>query len=79
MLLSGVVAGLVGHAAAASARTYAYGPTFPAGLGFAGIAIALLGRNRPVGIAFAALLFAFLERRVQRAADPRRRRARRSS
>jgi simple sugar transport system permease protein len=30
--------------------------------GFLGIAVALLGRNRPVGIALAALLFAFLDR-----------------
>ena len=35
-------------------------PTFQSGLGFAGIAVALLGRNNPVGIAFGALLFAFL-------------------
>ena len=32
------------------------------GLGFTGIAIALLGRNHPIGIAFAALLWAFLDR-----------------
>ncbi|MFC7468425.1 hypothetical protein ACFQVA_14030 [Actinomadura keratinilytica] len=35
---------------------------FPTGIGFTGIAIALLGRNNPVGIAFAALLWGFLER-----------------
>src|SRR5699024_4353117 len=32
------------------------------GIGFMGIAIALLGRNHAVGMAFAALLWAFLER-----------------
>ena len=42
-------------------QDYTYGTTFQAGLGFAGIAIALLGRNNPVGIAFAALLWAFLD------------------
>jgi simple sugar transport system permease protein len=30
-------------------------------LGFTGIAVALLGRNNPVGIAVGALLFAFLD------------------
>jgi len=40
---------------------YVYGDTVQAGLGFAGIAIALLGRNNPVGIAFAALLWAYLD------------------
>jgi ABC-type uncharacterized transport system permease subunit len=32
------------------------------GLGFTAIGIALLGRNNPVGIALAALLWAFLDR-----------------
>ena len=41
--------------------THSYGTTFQAGLGFTGIAVALLGRNHPVGIAFGALLFAFLD------------------
>jgi simple sugar transport system permease protein len=40
---------------------YSYGSTFQSGLGFAGIAIALLGRNHPIGIALGALLFAFLD------------------
>ncbi len=60
MLLSGAVAGLVGLPILFG-EAYSYGSTFQAGLGFAGIAIALLGRNNPVGIAFGALLFAFLE------------------
>ena len=38
-----------------------YSLDFPAGLGFTGIAIALLGRNSPIGIIFAALLWAFLD------------------
>ena len=37
-----------------------YGSTFQTGLGFTGIAVALLGRNNPIGIAFGALIFAFL-------------------
>ena len=40
---------------------HSYGSTFQSGLGFAGIAIALLGRNHPVGIGLGALLFAFLD------------------
>jgi ABC-type uncharacterized transport system permease subunit len=71
MLLSGAVAGLVGMPVLLG-EAYTYASTFPAGLGFTGIAIALLGRNHPVGIAFGALLFAFLDLAVQPAADPRR-------
>jgi simple sugar transport system permease protein len=41
---------------------HAYSINFVAGLGFSGIAVALLGRNSPAGIAVAALLFAFLDR-----------------
>jgi len=60
MLLSGAVAGLVGMPQLLGA-SYQYSLDFPAGLGFTGIAIALLGRNHPVGIAFGALLWAFLD------------------
>jgi ABC-type uncharacterized transport system permease subunit len=60
MLISGGVAGLVGMPLLFG-NDYAYGSTFQSGLGFAGIAIALLGRNHPVGIALGALLFAFLD------------------
>ena len=59
MLLSGGVAGLIGMPLLFG-DAHTYGTTFQAGLGFAGIAVALLGRNHPVGIAFGALLFAFL-------------------
>jgi simple sugar transport system permease protein len=61
MLLSGAVAGLIGMPDLLGGA-HAYTSNFVAGLGFLGIAVALLGRNRPVGIAFAALLFAFLDR-----------------
>ncbi len=60
MLLSGAIAGLVGLPLLFG-NAYAYGSTFQSGLGFAGIAIALLGRNHPIGIALGALLFAFLD------------------
>jgi simple sugar transport system permease protein len=60
MLLSGGAAGLVGLPLLFG-NDYSYGSTFQSGLGFAGIAIALLGRNHPIGIALGALLFAFLD------------------
>ncbi len=60
MLLSGAVAGLVGMLEVLSER-YQYDQSFVQGLGFAGIAVALLGRNNPVGMAVAALLFGFLD------------------
>jgi simple sugar transport system permease protein len=41
-------------------NAYTYGTTFQAGLGFTGIAVALLGRNQPLGMVFGAVLFAFL-------------------
>jgi simple sugar transport system permease protein len=59
MLISGAVAGLVGLPILLG-DSFQYGSTFQSGLGFAGIAIALLGRNHPVGVAVGALLFAFL-------------------
>jgi general nucleoside transport system permease protein len=61
MLISGAVAGLIGMPDLLG-DTHHYGTEFTAGLGFLGIAVALLGRNSPGGIAVAALLFAFLDR-----------------
>jgi simple sugar transport system permease protein len=61
MLLSGGIAGLIGLPDLFGS-THAYTTNFTSGLGFLGIAVALLGRNRPGGIAVAALLFAFLDR-----------------
>lgn len=59
MLLSGGVAGLI-WMPALFGDAGSYGTTFQAGLGFTGIAVALLGRNQPLGILFGAVLFAFL-------------------
>lgn len=64
MVLSGAVAGLVGMPQLLGA-SYTYSLDFPAGLGFTGIAIALLGRNHPVGIAIGALLWGFLDNSAQ--------------
>jgi simple sugar transport system permease protein len=60
MLVSGAIAGLVGMVDILS-RNHRHDQNFTPGLGFAGIAVALLGRNHPVGIAVGALLFAFLD------------------
>ncbi|WP_017616435.1 ABC transporter permease [Nocardiopsis salina] len=60
MLFSGMVAGLVGLPQLLG-HSHHYALDFPAGIGFIGIAIALLGRNHPVGIVFAALLWSFLD------------------
>ena len=60
MLISGAVAGLIGMPNLLG-DAHQYSLDFPAGLGFTGIAIALLGRNSPIGIIFAALLWAFLD------------------
>jgi general nucleoside transport system permease protein len=60
MMISGAVAGLVGLPILLG-ESHSYGSTFQSGLGFAGIAIALLGRNNPLGIAVGAVLFAYLD------------------
>ena len=60
MLISGGLAGLVGVPQLLGAA-FSYSLDFPTGLGFTGIAIALLGRNNPLGIGLAALLWSFLD------------------
>lgn len=60
MIASGALAGLIGMPLLFG-QDHSYGTTFQSGLGFAGIGIALLGRNHPVGIAVAALLWSFLD------------------
>jgi simple sugar transport system permease protein len=61
MLLSGAIAGLVAMPALLGGPEYSYSLNVQTGLGFTGISIALLGRNNPIGIAFAALLWGFLD------------------
>jgi len=64
MILSGMVAGLVGIPVLLG-FSFNYNLDFPTGLGFAGITVALLGRNNPFGIALGALLIGFLDRSAQ--------------
>ncbi len=59
MVLSGAVAGLVGMTEIMQSGVFPANPI--QNLGFAGIAVALLGRNTAVGAAVAALIFAFLD------------------
>jgi simple sugar transport system permease protein len=61
MGLSGVLAGMVGINEVLGYR-YRYYDGFSSGYGFTGIAVALLGRNHPVGVLLAAILFGALIR-----------------
>jgi general nucleoside transport system permease protein len=60
MLMSGAIAGLIGLPLL-TGNTHIYDEAFPAGLGFDGIAVALLGQYHPIGMAVGALLFGFLD------------------
>lgn len=59
MFASGACAGLIGLPLLMG-DAHTYSTNFPAGVAFTGIAIAILGRNHPIGILAAALLFGFL-------------------
>jgi general nucleoside transport system permease protein len=61
MAISGGLAGMVGINEVLGYR-YRYYDGFSDNYGFTGIAVALLGRNHPVGVILAALLFAVLQR-----------------
>jgi simple sugar transport system permease protein len=61
MFISGMLAGMVGINDVLGYR-YRYYDGFSAGYGFTGIAVALLGRNHPVGVLLAAILFGALIR-----------------
>lgn len=61
MTISGSLAGLVGINEVLGHR-YRYYDGFSDNYGFTGIAVALLGRNHPVGVIISALLFAILQR-----------------
>lgn len=59
MVISGALAGLMGvNEVMGSQHRLVLG--FTAGFGFTGIAVALMGRNHPLGVCFAALLFGVL-------------------
>jgi simple sugar transport system permease protein len=59
-LTSGALAGLVGLQEIFAIRGF-YTYQIASGVGFDGIAIALIGRNNPLGVVFGALLFSFLD------------------
>jgi ABC-type uncharacterized transport system permease subunit len=61
MALSGMLAGMVGINEVLGYR-YRYYHDFSPGYGFTGIAVALLGRNHPLGVVLAAILFGALIR-----------------
>lgn len=61
MTISGALAGMVGINEVLGYR-YRYYDGFSDNYGFTGIAVALLGRNHPVGVVLAALLFGVLQR-----------------
>ncbi len=61
MIISGALAGLVATSEVLGYR-HRYYDGFSPGYGFTGIAVALLGRNHPVGIVLAAVLFGALIR-----------------
>jgi simple sugar transport system permease protein len=61
MLISGALAGLVGIGPLLS-NYHQYTDNIPSGIGFTGIAVALLGRNHPIGVAIGAFLWAIMER-----------------
>lgn len=65
MLISGGLAGLI-WLPSLFGSAHSYGTAFQGGLGFTGIAVALLGGNRPLPIVFGALLFAFLNEQSNR-------------
>ena len=69
MLISGALAGLVGMPILLN-DTHKFTTEFPSTYGFAGIAVALVGRQKVGGIAAAAVLFAFIERAAQVLPDP---------
>ena len=69
MLISGGLAGLIGMPVLLH-DTHKVTLEFPSGYGFAGIAIALVGRQKVGGIAIAALLFAAIARMSQVLPDP---------
>ncbi|MGB0114291.1 MAG: ABC transporter permease [Ilumatobacteraceae bacterium] len=67
MFMSGAIAGMIGLPFLLSdPNFYKYGDAFPTTIGFTGLGLALLGRNSPIGIAAAAIVWATIERATQR-------------
>jgi ABC-type uncharacterized transport system permease subunit len=62
MALSGALAGLAGSVQTLALNGKLYVPSGLPGYGFDGIAVALVGKNHPVGVVLAALLFGALAR-----------------
>jgi simple sugar transport system permease protein len=61
MMISGVFAGLAGASEALGTNNYLAIMNNFTGIGFDGIAVALLGANTPVGVILASILFGVLE------------------
>jgi simple sugar transport system permease protein len=61
LAISGALAGLAGSSVLIGGQTGTMTDGFAAGIGFEGIAVALLARNSPAGVLPAALLFAVLQ------------------
>jgi simple sugar transport system permease protein len=67
LFMSGAVAGMIGLPFLIGDPSFLkYGDAFPVTIGFTGLGLALLGRNHPVGIAAAAVVWATIERATQR-------------
>jgi general nucleoside transport system permease protein len=62
MMISGALCGMAGAIQVAGIQHRYYDAFVWPGFGFDGIAVALLGRNHPLGVIVAALLFGILER-----------------
>ena len=60
MAIAGGLAGMAGTVETLG-RNYYFAPNFNVGYGFDSIAIALLGRNHPVGVVLSALLFGVMD------------------
>jgi general nucleoside transport system permease protein len=62
LFMSGAVAGMIGLPfLLADPNFLKYGDAFPTTLGFTGLGLALLGRNSPIGVAAAAIVWATIE------------------
>ena len=67
LFMSGAIAGMIGLPyLLADPNFLKYGDAFPTTIGFTGLGLALLGRNNPIGIAAAAIVWATIERATQR-------------